>query len=75
MMAAANVPANMKIVLMPEAVKTATFLDGLIPINIDGAFKTKFVHQFGFDPPLPKLSGLGERLGPAPLSRLPFHRG
>jgi hypothetical protein len=44
----------MRKTLMPEAVKTATFLDGLIPININGAVKSKFVHRFGFDPPFAK---------------------
>jgi hypothetical protein len=36
---------------MIEAVKTANLLDGLIPIEIDGAVKTRYEHQFGSLPP------------------------
>jgi hypothetical protein len=38
-------------VLMVAAVKTATLLDGLIPIEIDGIVKTRYEHQFGSLPP------------------------
>jgi Reverse transcriptase (RNA-dependent DNA polymerase) len=46
----ANVPNSFRKLLMPEAVKTATQLDGLIPIELDGVFQTKYKHQFGKNP-------------------------
>jgi hypothetical protein len=36
---------------MPEAVTTATHLDGLIPQDIDSVVKTRFEHQFGANLP------------------------
>jgi hypothetical protein len=47
----ANVPEALRKVLIVAAVKTATFLDGLIPIEIDGIVKTRYEHQFGSLPP------------------------
>jgi hypothetical protein len=46
----AHVPNTLRKLLMPEAVKTATHLDGLIPIVLDGVSKTKYEHQFGKNP-------------------------
>jgi hypothetical protein len=43
----ANVPEAHRKILMLEAVKTTTLLDGLIPIAIDGVTKTRYEHQFG----------------------------
>jgi hypothetical protein len=43
----ANVPEALRTVLMVAAVKTATLLDSLIPIEIDGTVKTRYEHQFG----------------------------
>jgi hypothetical protein len=43
----ANVPEGLRKVLMLEAVKTATLLDGLIPIDIEGSIKTRYEHQYG----------------------------
>jgi hypothetical protein len=54
MMEDANVPDNLRFFLMPEAVKTATYLDNLIPIEIDGVLRTRFQHHFGVNPPFAK---------------------
>jgi hypothetical protein len=42
MLQEANMPEDMRKLLMPEAVKTATHLDGLIPVEINGVLKTKY---------------------------------
>jgi hypothetical protein len=47
----ANVPEALRKLLMVAAVKTATLLDGLIPVAIDGEVKTRYEHQFGSFPP------------------------
>jgi hypothetical protein len=41
-----QIPEALHKLLMLEAVKTATLLDGLIPIAIDGVTKTRYEHQF-----------------------------
>jgi hypothetical protein len=51
MLQEANVPKKMRKLLMPEAVKTATHLDGLIPVEINGVLKTKYEHHLGVNPP------------------------
>jgi hypothetical protein len=50
----ANVPKDMRKFLMPEAVKAATHLDGLIPLEISGVTKTKYEHHLGHNPPFAK---------------------
>jgi hypothetical protein len=47
----ANIPKELRKILMPEAIKTATYLDGLIPQEIDGVVKTRYEHQLGSNPP------------------------
>jgi hypothetical protein len=47
----ANIPTGLRKPLILEAVKAATLLDGLIPVVVDGVCKTKFMHQFGYNPP------------------------
>jgi hypothetical protein len=47
----ANVPEALRKVLMVAAVKTATLLDGLIPVEINGIVKTRYENQFGSLPP------------------------
>jgi hypothetical protein len=47
----ANIPPDLRKRLMLEAVKTATILDGVVPVDVRGVFKTKFLHQFGANPP------------------------
>jgi hypothetical protein len=47
----ANVPKDRRKLLMPEAIKTATYLDGLIPVEINGVLKMKYEHHLGVNPP------------------------
>jgi hypothetical protein len=47
MMARANIPENMKYRVYSEAFMTATLLDGLIPIEIDGIIKPRIKHWSG----------------------------
>jgi hypothetical protein len=63
MLQQANIPNELRKTLMPEAVKTATHLDGLIPQDIDGVVKTRFEHQFGENPPFARSLRIGERQG------------
>lgn len=53
MMHRANLPLVHRYKLCKEAFKTATFLDGLTVITIDGDFKTRVEHQSG---KLPKFA-------------------
>jgi hypothetical protein len=55
----ANIPKELRKVLMPEASKTATYLDGLIPLEIDGVVKTRYDHQLGSNPPFARSQDLG----------------
>jgi hypothetical protein len=43
-MAAANVPESVRYRIHSEAFRTATLLDGLVPIEIDGITKTRYEH-------------------------------
>jgi hypothetical protein len=43
----ANVPEEVRYLLWKEAFKTATLLDGLMPIEINGKIATKFEHWCG----------------------------
>jgi hypothetical protein len=47
MMSHATIPKHLKHLLLPDAVLTATLLDNLIPIEIDGTLATKYVHHVG----------------------------
>jgi hypothetical protein len=49
MMSHANIPKHLKHLLLPDAVLTATLLDNLIPIEINGKLATKYVHHAGKD--------------------------
>ena len=51
MLDAANVPDYYRHVLIPEALKTATLLDGLVPVEINGVTKTRYEHFQGENPP------------------------
>jgi hypothetical protein len=53
MMEDANIPQHLRL-LLQEAIKTATYLDNLIPIDIGGEYKTKYEHQFGMNPTFAK---------------------
>ena len=46
----ASVPSDMRHLLFPEAVKTATLLDGLVPITLNGKTATRFEHKYGDNP-------------------------
>ena len=46
----ANIPTAMRYKLFREAFKTATLLDGLMVINIDGKLATRYMHKYGSDP-------------------------
>ena len=50
MMARANIPKPMKYVLFREVFKTATLLDGLVPITLKGKMATRFEHYSGGNP-------------------------
>jgi hypothetical protein len=55
MMSHANVPKHLKHILFPDATLTATLLDNLIPIEINGKLATKYVHHVGWDDANPKF--------------------
>jgi hypothetical protein len=46
----ANLPNNVRYFLFKEAFKTATMLDGLVVVDIDGIKKTRYEHFFGKNP-------------------------
>jgi hypothetical protein len=50
MMHQANLPASVRPRVWTEAFKTATLLDGLVPIEINGKLATKYVHWCGENP-------------------------
>jgi hypothetical protein len=50
MMIKANLPKNVRYLLYKEAFKTATMLDGLVVVEIDGIKKTRYEHFFGKNP-------------------------
>lgn len=54
LMVRANVPMKWRYKLFPEAFKTATLLDGLVPVMVDGKLATRFEHQRGSNPPWAK---------------------
>ena len=47
MMTATNVPKEIQFMLFGEAVKTATMLDWLVPVEINGVVKTRYEHWTG----------------------------
>jgi hypothetical protein len=54
MMHKANIPMEVRPKVWTEAFKTATLLDGLIPIEIDGKIATRYVHWCGKNPDFAK---------------------
>jgi hypothetical protein len=46
----ANMPAHYRRMLFLYAAHTATKLDGLCAINVDGKMATRYVHQMEFNP-------------------------
>ena len=54
LMTAANIPFDKRFKLWKEAVKTATLLDGLLVVEMNGVFKTRFEHAFGSNPKFAK---------------------
>jgi hypothetical protein len=50
MMHQANVPTDIKHLLMLEAVKTATKLDNLISVSVEGVTKSRYKHFVGKNP-------------------------
>jgi hypothetical protein len=50
LMKAAHVPFTKRLKIWKEAVKTATLLDGLLIIKIDGQAETRFEHAFRTNP-------------------------
>ena len=46
----ANLPKNVRYLLYKEACKTATMLDGLVVVEIDGIKKTRYEYFFGKNP-------------------------
>ena len=51
MMSAANVPAKVKRIIYREAIATATKLDGLMQVELNGVTKSRYEHEFGKNPP------------------------
>ena len=47
MMKAANIPKKIQYVLFKEAFRTASMLDGLVPVKINGVTKTRYEHWMG----------------------------
>jgi hypothetical protein len=54
MMYSANVPMNIRYKVWTEAFKTATLLDGLVPIELDGKIATRYEHWCGKIPEFAK---------------------
>lgn len=50
MMNRANIPDEKRHLLIPKAIKCATKLDGLTPIDVNGSINTRYVHLFGKNP-------------------------
>jgi hypothetical protein len=50
MMAAANIPMQIRYKIYREALKTATVLDGLMVVEIDGMTASRYKHFFGENP-------------------------
>ena len=50
MMHAANIPIKLRYKVFKEAFQTATLMDGLDVINIDGKEDTRYKHRFGSNP-------------------------
>jgi hypothetical protein len=46
----ANVPKDLKHLVMSEAVKTATKLDNLLPVAINGVNQSRYKHFLGKNP-------------------------
>ena len=46
----ANIPSHYRHMLFPYAAHTATKLDGLCAVNVDGKMATRYVHQMGANP-------------------------
>eukprot|EP00797_Seminavis_robusta_P025408 Sro4424_g353970.1 Retrotransposon protein (325) ;mRNA; r:373-1349 len=51
MCADANIPDDIRHLVFPKAVETATKLDGLVPVRLEGTLKTRYEHVFGENPP------------------------
>jgi hypothetical protein len=51
MMPHANIPKDIKHLVIPEGVKTATKLDNIIPVKIDGVLQSRYKHFTGSNPP------------------------
>ena len=60
----ANIPADVKHLLLPRAILTVTKLDGLQPVRLEGVVKSKYEHQYGSNPAFAKypLRIFGEAL-------------
>ena len=56
MLSKANIPMKMWPKVWTEAFKTATLLDGLVPIKVDGKLATKFEHWSSKNPTFAKHS-------------------
>ena len=67
MLSAANVPKNMRHTLWKEAFKTATLLDGLAVIKLDGVYKTRYEH-WGVE--VPKFSNYLHKWGEAGIVKV-----
>ena len=50
----ANIPDEQMHLVLPKALLTATKLDGLQPVRLEGNVNTKSMHQFGENPPFAK---------------------
>ena len=59
----ANIPYEIRFRIWSEAMKTATLLDGLIPIEINGVVKSKYEHWAGKNPTFANKLRTWERLG------------
>ena len=61
MMAKANIPLKIRYKVFPDCFETATKLDGLTPVTIDGKTATRFEHWYGKNPEWSKHLKRGER--------------
>ena len=77
MMLAANMPIDIKQLIYCKAIATATRLDGLVQVELNGVTKSRYKHEFGKNPPFVdhlrtwgKLAQSKSKQQPAPKKRI-----
>jgi hypothetical protein len=73
LMAAANIPKDKRIIYMSEAIRHATDLDGLIPVEIEDVTKSRYSHFFEKDPSWIRSMHTWGEAGTVTLKNRKFH--